>query len=137
MRIIKLLSYKECAIAISNMNEDLSFSNKLNKSKFKHLKCLMHVFSYKINTTNSSLFERNYGVLTFPLHKGIRRHTVSKPCQTQNNNKQILFSFIHNLAINTHTQTLRTKWVPSNTMDVRGANTFLLYNRLPIPCFWS
>src|ERR1043165_5352113 len=90
---IKLFSDKECAIAISNMNEDLSFSNKLNKSKFKHLKCLMHDFSYKINTTNSNLFERNYGVLTFPLHKGIRRHTVSKPCQTQNNNKQIPFLF--------------------------------------------
>src|ERR1043165_90138 len=89
--IIKLFSDKECAIAISNTNEDLSFSNKLNKSKFKHLKCLTHNFSYKINTTNSNLFERNYGVLTFPLHKGIRRHTLSKPCQTQNNNKQIPF----------------------------------------------
>src|ERR1044072_5386054 len=89
--IIKLFSYKECAIAISNTNEDLSFSNKLNKSKFKHLKCLMHDFSYKINTINSNLFKRNYGVLTFPLHEGIRRHKVLKPRQTQNNNKQTHF----------------------------------------------
>src|ERR1044072_4974239 len=74
--IIKLFSYKECAIAISNTNEDLSFSNKLKKSKFKHLKCLMHDFSYKINTTNLNIFERNYGTLTFPLHEGVRRHKM-------------------------------------------------------------
>ena len=29
----------------------------------------------------------------------------------------------------------RIKWVPSSTMDVRGANTFPLHNRLPIPLF--
>src|ERR1043165_8395049 len=84
---IKLFSDKECATAISNMNEDLSFSNKLNKSKFKHLKCLMHDFSYKINTTNQDLFKRNHRVLTFPLHEGIRRHKILKPRQTQSNNK--------------------------------------------------
>src|ERR1051325_475315 len=31
----------------------------------------------------------------------------------------------------------RIKWVPSSTMDVRGANTFPLHNRLPITPFWS
>src|ERR1044072_3534740 len=104
---IKLFSDKECAIAISNTNEDLSFSNKQDKSKFKHLKCLKHDFSYKINTTNKNLFKRNYKVLTFPLHKGIRRHTVSKPCQTQNNNKQISFLlfFYYNLEISEYTHT--------------------------------
>src|ERR1044072_4568956 len=80
-----------------------------------------------------TLFKRNYRVLTFPLHEGICRHTVLKPCQTQNNNKQI--PFLYNLEISEYTHTLRTKQVPSSTMDVRGANTFLLHNRLPIPCF--
>ena len=94
--------------------------------------------SIKINTTNSNIFNKNYGVLIFPLHEGIRRHAVSKPCQTQNNNKQTPF-LIQDLEISdyTHTNTFRTKWVPSSTMDVRGANTFLLHNWLPIPCFWS
>src|ERR1044072_1587821 len=82
-----------------------------------------------------TFFKGNYGVLTFPLHKGIRRHTVLKPCQTQNNNKQI--SFLYNLEISEYTHTRRTKRVPSSTMDVRGANTFPLHNRLPIPYFWS
>ena len=34
-----------------------------------------------------------------------------------------------------YTHTRRIKRVPSSTMDVRGANTFLLHNRLPIPIF--
>src|ERR1051325_10592026 len=102
---------------------------RLSKSK---------TFQLKSTQPIQDIFNKNYGVLTFPLHEGIRRHAVSKPCQTQNNNKQTPFLlFIHDLEISdyTHTNTFRTKWVRSSTMDVRGANTFLLRNRLPNPSF--
>src|ERR1044072_3455717 len=91
------------------------------------------IFQIKSMQPIQVFLKRNYRVLTFPLHEGICRDTVLKPCQTQNNNNQI--SFLYNFKISEYTHTLRIKRVPSSTMDVRGANTFPLYNRLPIPIF--
>ena len=73
--------YLSSTIKINSTHSNLSRSYAIIKNQ-KH-------FLLKTTQPIQDIFNQNYGVLTFPLHEGIRRHAVSKPCQTQNNNKQI------------------------------------------------
>jgi len=96
----------------------------------------------KNNQTNTPFFEPNYEALTSLLHVWGYVGTRAQ-IHGEHTNLKLIFSPISslisfpiasNLQISKHPYAFDTsKWFPWSTMDVRGANTFPLHNRLPNP----